>query len=29
VVVDGNTPGLAGGTWKARDLGIDHLEDVP
>jgi virulence factor Mce-like protein len=29
VVVDGNTPGLAGGTFKARELGIDHLEDVP
>ena len=24
-----NTPGLAGGTFKARELGIDHLEDVP
>jgi ABC-type transporter Mla subunit MlaD len=29
VVVDGNTPGLAGGTFKSRDLGIDHLKDVP
>jgi hypothetical protein len=29
LVVDPNTPGLAGGTFKARKLGIDHLEDVP
>jgi virulence factor Mce-like protein len=29
VAVDGNTPGLAGGTFKARELGIDHLKDVP
>jgi ABC-type transporter Mla subunit MlaD len=29
VAVDPNTPGLAGGTFKARQLGIDHLEDVP
>jgi hypothetical protein len=29
VVVDGDTPGLAGGTFKSRDLGIEHLEDVP
>jgi ABC-type transporter Mla subunit MlaD len=29
VVLDGNTPGLAGGTFKSRELGIDHLEDVP
>ena len=29
VVVDPNTPGLAGGTFKARELGIDHLKDVP
>src|ERR671918_765604 len=29
VVLDPNTPGLAGGTWKARELGIDHVEDVP
>ena len=29
VVVDGNTPGLAGGTYKSRQLGIDSLEDVP
>ena len=29
IVVDPNTPGLAGGTFKARELGIDHLKDVP
>jgi hypothetical protein len=29
VVLDGDTPGLTGGTFKARELGIDHLEDVP
>jgi hypothetical protein len=29
VVVDPDTPGLAGGTYKARELGIDHLKDVP
>ena len=29
VVVDPNTPGLTGGTFKARELGIDHLKDVP
>ncbi|MGH2802105.1 MAG: MlaD family protein, partial [Thermoleophilaceae bacterium] len=29
VVLDPNTPGLAGGTYKARELGIDHVEDVP
>jgi hypothetical protein len=28
-VLDPNTPGLAGGTFKARELGIDHVEDVP
>ena len=22
-------PGLAGGTYKARELGIENLEDVP
>jgi len=27
--LDSNTPGLAGGTFKARELGIDHVEDVP
>jgi hypothetical protein len=29
VVVDQNTPGLRGGTFKSRELGIDNLEDVP
>jgi virulence factor Mce-like protein len=29
VVVDPDTPGLAGGTYKSRELGIDNLEDVP
>jgi virulence factor Mce-like protein len=29
VVVDPNTPGLAGGTYKARQLGIRGTEDVP
>jgi virulence factor Mce-like protein len=29
LVVDANTPGLAGGTFKARQLGIDNLKDVP
>ena len=29
IVVDSDTPGLAGGTFKSRQLGIDHLEDVP
>jgi virulence factor Mce-like protein len=29
LAVDGDTPGLAGGTFKARELGIDHLKDVP
>jgi len=29
VVLDPNTPGEAGGTYKSRDLGIDGLEDVP
>jgi phospholipid/cholesterol/gamma-HCH transport system substrate-binding protein len=29
VVVDSNTPGLAGGTFKSRQLGIDSLKDVP
>ena len=24
-----NTPGLAGGTYKSRQLGIDNLKDVP
>ena len=26
---DGNTPGLAGGTYMSRKLGIDNLKDVP
>ncbi|HEY1277937.1 MAG TPA: MlaD family protein [Thermoleophilaceae bacterium] len=29
VVVDSNTPGLAGGTYTARRLGIRNLKDVP
>jgi virulence factor Mce-like protein len=29
LVVDGNTPGLAGGTFKARQLDINRLKDVP
>jgi virulence factor Mce-like protein len=29
LVVDGDTPGLAGGTYKARQLGINSLKDVP
>jgi virulence factor Mce-like protein len=29
VVVDPDTPGLAGGTYRSRQLGIDHLEDIP
>jgi virulence factor Mce-like protein len=29
VVVDPDTPGLAGGTFKSRRLGIDGLGDVP
>jgi virulence factor Mce-like protein len=29
VVVDPNTPGLAGGTYKSRALGIKNLKDVP
>jgi virulence factor Mce-like protein len=29
VVLDPDTPGLAGGTYKARELGIDNLKDVP
>ena len=29
LVVDPNTPGLAGGTFKARQLGIKSLKDVP
>jgi hypothetical protein len=26
---DNNLPGLSGGTYKARELGIDNLADVP
>jgi virulence factor Mce-like protein len=29
VVLDGDTPGLRGGTFKSRELGIDNIEDVP
>jgi virulence factor Mce-like protein len=29
VVIDPDSPGLAGGTYRARALGIDGLEDVP
>ena len=29
VVLDPDTPGLRGGTFKARELGIDNLKDVP
>jgi phospholipid/cholesterol/gamma-HCH transport system substrate-binding protein len=29
LVVDGDTPGLAGGTYKARQLHINSLKDVP
>ena len=29
VVLSSDTGILAGGTWKARELGIDHVEDVP
>jgi virulence factor Mce-like protein len=29
VVVDPDTPGLAGGSYKARRLGINHIQDVP
>jgi ABC-type transporter Mla subunit MlaD len=29
IVVDPDTPGLAGGTWVSRRLGIDNLRDVP
>jgi virulence factor Mce-like protein len=29
VVVDPDTPVLTGGTFKSRQLGIDHVEDVP
>jgi virulence factor Mce-like protein len=29
LVLDSNTPGLAGGTYASRRLGIDNLKDVP
>jgi ABC-type transporter Mla subunit MlaD len=29
IVVDADTPGLAGGTWVSRRLGIDEVRDVP
>ncbi len=29
VVVQSDTPGLAGPTYKARELGIDNVKDVP
>jgi ABC-type transporter Mla subunit MlaD len=29
IVVDPDTPGLAGGTWVSRRLGIDSTRDVP
>src|SRR5215217_1004817 len=29
LVVDPDTPGLAGGTFKSRELGVNRLEDVP
>ena len=29
VVLDPDTPGLAGGTYRSRELGIDSVEDVP
>jgi hypothetical protein len=29
IVVDPDTPVLTGGTFKARQLGIDHVKDVP
>jgi virulence factor Mce-like protein len=29
VVLDPDTPGLTGGTYKARQLGIDNVRDVP
>jgi virulence factor Mce-like protein len=29
VVVDPNSPGLAGGTFKSRELGINSVDDVP
>jgi hypothetical protein len=29
VVLDPDSPGLAGGTFKSRELGIESVEDVP
>lgn len=29
VPLDSNLPGLSGGTYKSRELGIDNLKDVP
>lgn len=29
IVVDPDTPGLAGGTWVSRRLGIDNVKDLP
>jgi hypothetical protein len=28
-ITDNNLPGLSGGTYKSRELGIDNLRDVP
>jgi virulence factor Mce-like protein len=28
-ITDNNLPGLSGGTYRMRELGIDHLKDVP
>jgi ABC-type transporter Mla subunit MlaD len=28
-ITENNLPGLSGGTYRMRELGIDHLEDVP
>ena len=28
-ITDNNLPGLSGGTYKSRELGIDNLKDVP
>jgi hypothetical protein len=28
-VLDPDTPVLTGGTFRSRQLGIDHVEDVP
>ena len=29
VVFQGDLPGLFGGTFRSRELGIDNLKDVP